>query len=128
MEIKDELLDIEDIKRSKKPLVDLFIRRTAVITQTSENLVDLVVRDQWRNMLKVASEDTLVSELDVPMIGLLKLSKTKANKRIALHERKLGTYRERLSEDDKSRKKQLSHMQNYEKLINNIKNKLKNEI
>jgi len=101
MEIKDELLDIEDIKRSKKPLVDLFIRRTAVITQTSENLVDLVVRDQWRNMLKVASEDTLVSELDVPMIGLLKLSKTKANKRIALHERKLGTYRERLSEDDK---------------------------
>jgi len=125
MEIKEELLDIEDIKRSRKPLIDLFIRRTAVINQTSEDLVDLIIRDQWRNMLKVASSDTLVSELDVPMIGLLKLSRTKANKKIGLYERKLETYKSNMSEDEKRREKQLTHMQKYEKLINNIKYKLR---
>lgn len=125
MEIKDELLDINDIKRSKKPLVDLFIRRTAVVTQTSETLVDLVIRDQWKNMLKVASSNSPVSELDVPMIGLLKLSKTKANKRIDQHKHKIETYTRTLSDDQKRREKQLSHIQNYEGLINKINNKLK---
>jgi len=125
MEIKDELLDIEDIKRSKKSLIDLFIRRTAVITQTREDLVDLIIRDQWRNMLKVASNDTQVSELDVPMIGLFKISKSKSNKKIALHERKLSTYRSRLSDEEKQRNKQLTHIQRYERIISDIKNKLK---
>lgn len=124
MEIKEELLDLEDIKRSKKPLVDLFIRRTAVITQTSENLVDLVIRDQWRNMLKVASSDTPVSEIDVPMIGLLKLSKNKANKKIAQFSRKIEFKKQNIL-DNINKEKSEAHIQKYEQLINNIKNKLK---
>ena len=125
MEIKEELLDLEDIKRSKKPLVDLFIRRTAVITQTSENLVDLVIRDQWRNMLKVASGDSPVSELDVPMIGLLKLSKNKANKKIAQFSRKIEFKKQDILDNNNNKEKLETHIQKYEQLINNIKNKLK---
>jgi hypothetical protein len=125
MEIKEELLDLEDIKRSKKSLLDLFIRRTAVVTQIREDLTDLVIRDQWRHALKVASSDTQVSEIDLPMIGLLYLSETKAKKKIKLFENRIGVYKRNFSKDEKELQKQLIHIQRYEKIINNIKNKLK---
>lgn len=82
MKIKEELLDLEDIQRSNKPLLDLFIRRTAVITQTSENLTDLIIRDQWRNANKALAEGSNISQVEVSYLGTFYLSKNKALKRI----------------------------------------------
>lgn len=125
MEIKDELLDIEDIKRSKKPLLDLFIRRTAVITQTSESLTDLVIRDQWRNTLKTLGDTTPVNEVDIPMIGLLRMSETKVKKKLHRNKHMVLKYQENLSTEEKQKQRQLSHIQGYEKQTNSILNKLK---
>lgn len=83
IEIKEELLDIEGIKKSSKPLLDLFIRRTAVVTQTSETLTDLVVKDQWRRANKLTQAQYSVAEFDFCNLGIFYLSKNKAKKRIS---------------------------------------------
>lgn len=82
MQIHDELLDIEGIKSSNKPLLDLFIRRTAVLTSTPEHIVDKIVRDQWRRANKASQSTSEVSEMDFCNLGTFFMSKTKANKRI----------------------------------------------
>jgi hypothetical protein len=82
MQIHDELLDIEGIKKSNKPLLDLFIRRTAVLTSTPEHLVDKIVRDQWKRANRASQSSSEVSEIDFCNLGSFFMSKSKANKRI----------------------------------------------
>lgn len=83
MEIKDELLDIEGIKKSNKNLLDLFIRRTAVITSTPESLVEKIIKDQWNKANKASQSSSDVSEIDFCNLGTFYISANKARKRIA---------------------------------------------
>ena len=87
MEIKDELLDIEGIKSSNKNLLDLFIRRTAVITSTPEALVEKIVKDQWNRANKATKEESQISEIDFCNLGTLYISSNKAKKRVLKLER-----------------------------------------
>lgn len=82
IEIKEELLDIEGIKRSNKPLLDLFIRRTAVLTSTKESLTEKIIKDQWRHAQRMTRADTDVSEIDFCNLGILFMSPTKAKKKL----------------------------------------------
>ncbi len=82
IEIKEELLDIEGIKNSNKPLLDLFIRRTAVVTSTREDLVEKIIRDQWRNASKKTQLGTDISEFDFCNLGTFFISQSKAKKRL----------------------------------------------
>lgn len=124
MEIKDELLDIEGIKRSNKPLLDLFIRRTAVLSQTSENITDLIIRDQWRNASKVTSPNTSISEIEFPSLGTLFISEKKALKRIKRHEKHV----ERLQSLHELDEKTQVEMDRSKNQIKQIKNKIKYDI
>jgi hypothetical protein len=124
MEIKDELLDIEGIKRSNKPLLDLFIRRTAVLSQTSENITDLIIRDQWRNASKVTSPNTNISEIEFPGLGTLFISEKKALKRIKRHEKHI----ERLQSLHELDEKTQVEMDRSKNQIKQIKNKIKYDI
>lgn len=83
MEIKDELLDIEGIKKSNKNLLDLFIRRTAVITSTPESISEKIIKDQWNRANKMTQQTSQVSELDFCNLGTFYISPAKARKRIA---------------------------------------------
>lgn len=83
MEIKDELLDIDGIKNSSKPLIELFIRRTAVLTSTQESLCEKIIKDQWKNANKITQGDSNVSEIDFCNLGTFYISPAKARKRIA---------------------------------------------
>lgn len=87
MEIKEELLDIEGIGRSNKPLIDLFIRRTAVLTSTPEWLAEKIIKDQWKNANKQTQADCQVSEIDFANLGTLFISPSKARKRIVRQEK-----------------------------------------
>lgn len=121
MEMKDELLDIEGIKRSNKSLLDLFIRRTAVLSQTSEDITDLIIRDQWRNASKVSTPGTSIAEIEFPNLGTLYMSKNKADKRIKRHE----NYIERLQSLPEQSQKDQVDIDKSRKIINQIKNKIK---
>lgn len=121
MEMKDELLDIEGIKKSNKPLLDLFIRRTAVLSQTSEDMTDLIIRDQWKNASKVSSPVTNISEIEFPNLGTLYISKKKAEKRIKRHEKHI----ERLQSLPEPSKKDHVDSDKSRQIINQIKNKIK---
>lgn len=120
MQINDELLDIEGIKKSNKSLIDLFIRRTAVITSTPEHIVEKIVKDQWKNAAKVSKPGSPISELDFCNLGTFYVSPSKAKKRIARLEKKNNEYRELLPDD----KAELSLVKN-ETVINLIKTKIK---
>lgn len=124
MEIKDELLDIEGIKRSNKPILDLFIRRTSVLSQTSENITDLIIRDQWRNASKVTSPNTSISEIEFPSLGTLFISEKKALKRIKRHEKHV----ERLQSLHELDIKTQVEMDRSKNQIKQIKNKIKYDI
>lgn len=126
MEIKDELLDIEGIQNSKKPLLDLFIRRTAVLTQTDESMTDKIIRDQWRNANKVSQRDSQVAEIDFPNLGVLYMSKNKGNKRIKKMENHIK-YVERLPhiDDERELKTRVNSINRYQDIINQIKYKTK---
>jgi len=87
MQINDELLDIEGIKKSNKNLLDLFIRRTAVLTSTQEHLVEKIIKDQWKNANKVSQPGSPISEIDFCNIGTFFISGNKSKKRIAKNER-----------------------------------------
>lgn len=82
MQITESLLDIENIKKSKKPLLDLLIRRTAVVTSTQESLTEKIIKDQWHNASKVSQAGSPISEIEFPNIGTFFISKSKASKRI----------------------------------------------
>ena len=82
MEIKDELLDIGGIKSSNKNLLELFIRRTAVITSTQESLVEKIVKDQWNRANKITQVETDISEIDFCNLGTFYISSAKSKRRI----------------------------------------------
>lgn len=82
IEIKEELLDIEGIKRSNKPLLDLFIRRTSVLTSTKESLTEKIIKDQWKQAQKMTRSDTDLKEFDFCNLGILFMSPTKARKKL----------------------------------------------
>lgn len=82
IEIKEELLDIEGIKKSNKSLLDLFIRRTAVITSTREDLTEKIIKDQWRQANKKTQSGNDISEIDFCNLGTFFISKAKSRKRI----------------------------------------------
>lgn len=92
MEISEELLDIEGIKKSKKNILDMFIRRTAVITSTPESIVEKIVKDQWRSANKVTGQESDVSQIDFCNMGTFYISPSKARKRIA----KMDKYNEEI--------------------------------
>lgn len=87
MEIKDELLDIDGIKKSNKPLIELFIRRTAVLTSTQESLCEKIIKDQWNRANKVTQPDSNISEIDFCNLGTFYISQSKAKKRVARMEK-----------------------------------------
>lgn len=126
MEIKEELLDIEGIKSSKKSLIDLFIRRTAVITQTSENLVDLMIKDQWRNANRVAQPGSEVAQIEFPHIGTFSISKNKAQRRLESLDRRIKAV-EVLEpvEDKRTMNGRFLCIQRYKEQVKNIKTKIK---
>jgi hypothetical protein len=82
MQVKDQLLDIDGIKSSKKSIQDLFIRRTAVLTSTPEWLTEKIIKDQWENANKMTREGSSIAEIDFPNIGTIYISKAKSRKRI----------------------------------------------
>jgi len=126
MEIKEELLDIEGIQRSNKPLVDLFIRRTAVLTSTPEWLAEKIIKDQWKNANKQTQSDSHVSELDFANLGTFFISPSKARKRVVRQERH---YKDLVSKgpgtDQKSEKKRQLQMDICQESIKAIKFKTK---
>lgn len=82
MLITNNLLDIEDVKRSRLPLLSLFIRKTAVITSVPENLVELVVKDQWSNANKVTRADSSIAEIHFSNLGTFSVSKPKSLRKL----------------------------------------------
>lgn len=94
MKIEDELLDIEGIKGSNKSLLDLFIRRTAVITSTQEALTEKIIKDQWSRANKAFNSQSSIGEIDFCNIGTLYISPSKARKRIL----KLKKYNEMIQD------------------------------
>lgn len=125
MEIKEELLDIEGIKISKKPILELFIRRTAVVTQTSEYLSSLIIKDQWRNMTKESISGNPTAEFDVANMGSFSISKTKALKKIKGYDLRAAKVIELPTDDEKEIKRREGVLLKYEEAKKNIKIKLK---
>lgn len=128
MQINEQLLDIEGIKKSKLGLIDLFIRRTAVLTSTPEHLVNKIIKDQWANANKMTQPGRDIGEISFPNLGTFYVSKAKAKKRIARVERTMGKYIETLKTeqvDDKTAAKMLGKIQRYKESINSMKQKTK---
>lgn len=126
MQVKDELLDIEGIQKSNKPLIELFIRRTAVLTSTPENLVEKIVKDQWRNANRLTQPGNRVAELDFANLGTFFISPTKASKRIKRHEKFLSeTLKKDPLTDEKGEKKRQRNINESIDSISSIKSKLK---
>ena len=131
MQINDTLLDIEGIKKSKLNLIDLFIRRTAVLTSTPEHLVEKIVKDQWANANKMTQPGRDIGEMDFPNLGTFYISKSKANKRIARVKRSMDEQIERLRTQDLDEKgvmRTLANIQKYKESINSMKQKTKIQI
>jgi hypothetical protein len=120
MDIKEEYLDIEGIKKSKRSLIDQFIRRTAVLTQTPERITDMIIKDQWKQANLVTQPGVQVSSIDFASIGKFMISKAKANRRLRRHEKSL----ERLVSLVQDEKTLLKTFRNHD-CIKNIKTKLK---
>lgn len=89
MKIDRELLDIDNIISSKKNLLELFIRRTAVVTCTSEYMTEKIIKDQWLQANKVSQSDSSIGEINIPNIGTVRMSKKKANNRIGIMNKNL---------------------------------------
>lgn len=129
IEIKEELLDIEGIKNSNKSLLDLFIRRTAVVTSTREDLVEKIIKDQWRQANKKAQAGNSIGEFDFCNLGTFFISKNKANKRI----QKINDIQQALnnqliieSEIKKNRRRETLQQKNID-MIKSIKLKIKQD-
>lgn len=125
MQIKDELLDIEGIKNSNKPLLDLFIRRTAVITSTPEHITELIVKDQWKRANQILTSVTSISEVDFPNLGSFRISQRKSKNRVSKLEEFQAHNRSLVIEDAKSRKLLEDKIAYNDKTINHIKTKTK---
>lgn len=89
MQFNEQLLDYEVVKNSKQPLINLFIRRTAVLTSVSESLAEKIIKDQWDMANKMTQPAKRNSEIDIPNIGLFYISANKAKKRLLRLEKNL---------------------------------------
>lgn len=126
MQVKEELLDIEGIQKSNKPLIDLFIRRTAVLTSTPESMVEKIIKDQWRSANRLTQSGETVAEIDFANLGTFFVSPTKASKRIKRQEKFLSeTLRKDPLTDDKGEKKRQRNINESIEAITSIKSKLK---
>lgn len=128
MEIKEKILDIEDVKKSKLPLLSLFIRKTAVMTTVPEYLVELIVKDQWNNANKQTKETSTVSEIDFPNIGVFYISKRKSERRIDILVKASATLLDKASNTETSEKERSEaeiQIGRNTKTIENINNKNK---
>jgi hypothetical protein len=125
MQIKEELLDIEGIKNSNKSLIDLFIRRTAVLTSTPESVVEKIIKHQWKKANEVLSAKSEISEVDFCNLGSFFLSPTKAKKRIFKHTKIQEALRNNSVENPKSRQTIQEKLDKYDEYILNIKTKAK---
>ena len=126
IQINDELLDIEGIKKSNKPLLELFIRRTAVLTSTPESLVEKIVKDQWQRANKATQPNSSLSELDFCNMGTFFISANKAKKRIGrIDKMQLGLKNAETDPDEKiNQRRKISIVRN-EEMIKAIKFKTK---
>ena len=125
MEIKEELLDISNIKSSKKTLIDLFIRRTAVLTSTSEDLVEKIIKDQWSYANKQTQTDNPIKEISIPNIGTFKLSDNKARRRVRRLADLEAKALDAISKDESVRRIKEIKIGSYKKISNSIKIKNK---
>jgi hypothetical protein len=125
MEIKEELLDIEGIKNSNKSMLDLFIRRTSVITSTPEDLVEKIIKDQWKRANQVLSTGTSIGEVDFPNLGSFKLSKKKSKARIEKLEKFQVYNRANVNNNPKLKPAIEERIVNNDRIISDIKRKIK---
>lgn len=128
MEIKEKILDIEDVKKSKLPLLQLFIRKTAVMTSVSEHLVELIIKDQWNNANKQTKEGSVISEIDFPNIGVFYISKKKSERRIDTLIKASDTLLDRINNIESSEKEKIEaevQIVRNTRTIENINNKNK---
>lgn len=126
MQIKEELLDIEGIKNSNKPLIDLFIRRTAVLTSTPEHLVEKIVKDQWKNANRQSQPNNPISQIDFANLGTFYISPTKSAKRIKRQEKGVNDLIQKGPlTDEKDEKKRLRVIGESQETLKSIKIKLK---
>lgn len=126
IEIKEELLDIEGIKRSNKSLLELFIRRTSVLTSTKESLTEKLIKDQWKNAQRVTKADTDIREIDFCNLGTLFMSTSKAKKKLKKTEEIINnTNYYDPQPDPKIDKQRQKQKKIYESLAETIKYKLK---
>lgn len=124
IEIKEELLDIENIRSSKKPMLDLFIRRTAVLTQTDESITDKIIRDQWKQALKATQSHTDICEVDFTNLGIFEMSSAKARKRIVKNRNCINVLENRTPDPDpKIEQTRLLSIDKYKFLIEVIQRK-----
>lgn len=121
MEISNQLLDIDMISNSKKSLLELFIRRTSVITSTPESLVEKIIKDQWAFANKQTQPISNVAEIEFSNIGTLYLSKNKATKRLA----KLDEWILELENGDLTIEKNQLRLQKNKEIRKTIKFKMK---
>ncbi len=126
IQIKDELLDIEGIKNSKKPLLDLFIRRTAVLTSTAEHITEKIIKDQWREANRQSQPINNTSEIDFCNLGTFFISKNKGYKRMLRNQKKIDEINLLpLGEDEKVNQRNEQMKENYSVSIRQIQFKLK---
>lgn len=123
MKINEELLDVDNIKASRKQLIDLFIRRTAVLTSTDEALTEKIIKDQWGNANKQMQSASSVAEVYFPSIGKFSLSTSKAQKRL----KSLAKATETILNSETEEAKKKEYISRNDNHINNIKRKLKQE-
>jgi hypothetical protein len=126
MEIKEELLDIDGIKKSSKPLIDLFIRRTAVLTSTSEFLCEKIIKDQWKNANKLTQASYNIAEIDFCNLGSFYISPSKARKRVARLEKAISDLSmQQVTTDDKKEKRKEAIILSLKENLKTIKFKTK---
>lgn len=81
---------------SKKALIDLYIRKTAVQTMVDEKIVDLIIKDQW----KYANKALAVSnQVEITGLGMFKVTQNKVIKQIEQHNTYIRLFQLRLDDE-----------------------------
>lgn len=124
MQINEPLLDVDVISGSRKSLIDLFIRRTAVLTSTPENITEKIIKDQWNQANKALMSDTSIGQVDFCNLGTFSISLSKANKRLD-RIAKIEAQPEKEFKDEVQRKRYSDIMNRNKELIRSIKLKTK---
>lgn len=69
------MIDIKD-KPKSLPLIDFFIKKTAIKTLVREDWAEIIIKDQFRSLHDVAKKNF---DIEITGIGTLKISKNLAN-------------------------------------------------